>query len=743
MNRKGIAMQQKEIMLSIKGMNCAACSASVEGALSKVPGVIYAGVNLAANSAVVVAEESVTEQQLIEAVEKIGFGASVAKDGQMITQDEHRFKKWELVLALVCGLIVMYIGMGAHWGWPLPAIISPDPNPLNYALIQLIITVPVIYAGRSFFINGMKALVKRHPTMDTLVMLGTGSALVYSIVMTCFIPGDMHAVHSLYYESAAVVVALVLLGKYLEENSKNRAKSAISNLASLVPQDAVVLRGSEQVTVKASDVQKGDVVLVGAGQRIPVDGVVKSGQADVDESTLTGESLPVFKQEGAKVSGGTLVADGVLHIEATGVGKDTAISQVVKLVVQAQQKKAKISRLADRISSVFVPAGTTIAVIAAIIWAISGKDANFVVNIFVSVLVVACPCALGLATPIAVMVGTGRGAQLGILFRGGDVVEQAGKVTTVLFDKTGTITQGKLHVQNVVTEQGDEDDLIFLAATAEYGATHPIGKAILAYADFMDIAPEKPDQVKNVAGRGVVADTARGQIVIGTREFMDMNGIATQDSKTPGTTRVYVAFEKKIRGVIALGDEIKPDAKLTIDLLKEHGIDAVMITGDNAEAAKLIAQQAGISHYIAGVLPEDKANEVQRVKVGGAVVAFAGDGVNDAPALATADVGISVFGGTDVAADSSGIILMRDNTDSIAQSILLSKRIMRTIKQNLFWAFIYNVIGIPIAAGVWYAFGGPLLTPMFAGLAMAFSSVCVVLNSLRLSAYKRRKKSAG
>ncbi|MEG0702718.1 MAG: heavy metal translocating P-type ATPase [Christensenella sp.] len=733
---------QKEIMLNIKGMNCAACSAAVEGALSKVTGVVYAGVNLAANSAIVVAEQSVAEQELIAAVEKIGFGAAVAKDGQTVTQDEHRFKKWELVVALVCGMIVMYIGMGAHWGWPLPSFIAPDINPLNYALIQLIIAVPVIYAGRSFFINGMRALVKRHPTMDTLVMLGTGSALIYSIVMTAFIPSNAHAVHSLYYESAAVVVALVLLGKYLEESSKNRAKSAISNLAELVPSDAVVLRNGKQESIKASDVKKGDIAVVGAGQRIPVDGLVCSGQADVDESTLTGESLPVFKQKDSKVSGGTLVSDGVLHIKATGVGKDTAISQVVKLVVQAQQKKAKISRLADKISAVFVPAVTIIAIASALTWALAGKDANFVVNIFVSVLVVACPCALGLATPIAVMVGTGRGAQLGILFRGGDVVEAASGVGAVLFDKTGTITKGKLHVQNVVAENGEDDDLIFFAATAEYGATHPIGKAILSYADFMKIQPEKPEHVKNVAGRGVIADTARGQIIIGTKEFMDMNDISTKSSKTPGTTRVYVALDGQILGVIALGDEIKSDAFYTIELLKNAGIAAVMITGDNAEAAQVIAQQAGITNYIAGVLPEDKANEVNKVKATGVVTAFAGDGINDAPALATADVGISVFGGTDVAADSSGIILMRDNTESIARSILLAKRIMRTIKQNLFWAFIYNIIGIPLAAGVWYAFGGPLLTPMFAGLAMAFSSVCVVLNSLRLSGYKRRKKSA-
>ncbi len=733
---------QKEILLNIKGMNCAACSASVEGALSKVDGVIYASVNLAANSAVVVAEETVSEQALISAVEKIGFGAIVAKDGQMITQDEHRFKKWELVLALVCGMIVMYIGMGAHWGWPLPAIISVQSNPLNYALIQLIITIPVIYAGRSFFINGMKALLKLHPTMDTLVMLGTGSALIYSLVMTILIPTDMHAVHSLYYESAAVVVALVLLGKYLEENSKNRAKSAISNLASLVPQDAVVLKDGKEQKVKAGDVKEGDIVLVGAGQRIPVDGVVKSGQASVDESTLTGESLPVFKPEGAKVSGGTLVTDGVLHIEATSVGKNTAISQVVKLVVQAQQKKAKISRLADRISAVFVPAVTSIAIIAAVVWALNGKDANFVINIFVSVLVVACPCALGLATPIAVMVGTGRGAQLGILFRGGDVVETAGQVSVVLMDKTGTITKGKLHVTGVIGQQEEtEDEIIRLAATAEYGATHPIAKAILDYAKFMDVEPQKPDNIKNVAGRGVIATTAKGEITIGTKEFMELEGIRTEESHTPGATRVYVAFCKELVGVIALADEMKKDAEQTIRTLKEAGISAIMITGDNAQAAKLIAQQAGISNYVAGVLPEDKANEVLRVKKQGNTVAFVGDGINDAPALATADVGISVFGGTDVAADSSGIILMRDDTQSIAQSILLSRRIMRTIKQNLFWAFIYNIIGIPIAAGVWYAFGGPTLTPMFAGLAMAFSSVCVVLNSLRLSGYNRRKKS--
>ncbi|MEA4853508.1 MAG: heavy metal translocating P-type ATPase [Christensenella sp.] len=734
---------QKETVLNIKGMSCASCSAAVENALSHLEGVIYASVNLAANSALVISEDKVTDEDLIKAVEGVGYEASISKDGQMVTQDEHRFHKWEIVLAIVCGIVVMYIGMGAHWNWPLPEILSPNVYPLNYALIQLIITIPVLFAGRSFFVNGMKSLLKKHPTMDTLVMLGTGSAMVYSIVMTCLIPSDMHAVHSLYYESAAVVVALVLLGKYLEESSKNRAKSAISNLASLVPQDAVIIKDGEEKKVKASQVRTGDIVLVGAGQRIPVDGVVESGQASVDESTLTGESLPVFKETGRKVSGGTLVTDGVLHIKATNVGSNTAISQVVKLVVQAQQKKAKISRLADRISSVFVPAVTAIAIIAAVIWAITGKDANFVVNIFVSVLVVACPCALGLATPIAVMVGTGRGAQLGILFRGGDVVETEASINTVLFDKTGTITKGKLHVTNVVcADDFNEEELVRLAATAEYGATHPIAKAIMEYAEFMDVEFEKPESVKNVAGRGVIAKTSKGEIIIGTKDFMEMQHISTEKMHDIGATRVYVALNGKLYGLIALADEIKEDAMETIAALNSIGIRTVMITGDNKKAAKEIAMQAGITDYIAGVLPEDKAKEVQKYKDEGKKVAFVGDGINDAPALATADVGISVFGGTDVAADSSGVILMKDDLSSVAQSILLSRRIMRTIKQNLFWAFIYNIIGIPIAAGIWYAFGGPTLTPMFAGLAMAFSSVCVVLNSLRLSLYNR-KKTAG
>lgn len=726
---------EKEFLLDIKGMTCASCSASVQNVLEKVPGVVYANVNLATNSAIVVTDGGVLAETLESAINSAGFSASRAKGEATVTQDDHRFKTRYIITAFIAGMIVMYIGMAGHWNWPLPPIISMHENPLNFAVIQLVLTVVVIFCGKGFFINGARALVKLHPNMDTLVMLGTGSAFIYSLVMTFLIPNDPHAVHSLYYESAAVVVALVLLGKYLEENSKNRAKSALTNLASLVPKDATVIRNGEELTIPASEVKPGEIVLCGTGTRIPVDGIVEKGQSSVDESALTGESLPVYKGTGDKVSGGTLVVDGVLQVKATGVGKNTAISQVVDLVVQAQQKKANISRLADRISLYFVPAVTCIAVISAIIWALSGATANFVINIFVSVLVVACPCALGLATPIAVMVGTGRGAQMGILYRGGDVTEIAAKVNAVLFDKTGTITKGKLHVLQI-SAVGDERKLIEIAATAEYGASHPIAKAIEAYAWDKGIEAHEPLDVQNIAGRGVIAVTNKGKVVVGTKDLMDIEKIDVKDAHIPGATLVYIALGGKYLGLIALADEIREDTAKTVNLLKDKDIKVVMVTGDNEEAAKVIAGQAGITDVAAHVLPDQKAKEVEKYKEMGYTVAFVGDGINDAPALATADVGISVFGGTDVAMDSSGIILMNDETEGVANSLFLARRVMRTIKQNLFWAFIYNCIGIPIAAGVWYNLFGLLLSPMFAGLAMALSSVCVVLNSLRLQTYK-------
>lgn len=729
---------EKEYMLDIGGMTCAACSSAVQNALDHTDGVIYASVNLATNTAVVIAKEGVTPEDLIKVVDDTGYSAALSAGAPKIIAEESRFSRREILTAFICAMVVMYIGMGGHWSWPLPAFLSPSVSPLGFAWSQLILTCVVLVCGRSFFVNGWKALRHLRPNMDSLVMLGTGSAFIYSLIMTFLIPADAHAVHSLYYESAAVVIALVLLGKFLEEKSKNRAKGALANLASLVPKDATVLEDGKEKQVPADAVRTGDIVVVGTGLRIPVDGIVVSGQASVDEATLTGESLPVFKQEGSKVSGGTLVTDGVLQIKATEVGESTAIAQVVQLVLQAQQKKAHIARLADQISLYFVPAVTAIAVIAAVIWALSGKDMNFVINIFVSVLVVACPCALGLATPIAVMVGTGRGAQLGILYRGGDVTEMAAKVNMVLFDKTGTITKGALHVVNVNALGCDDSELIRFAAAAEYGAAHPIAEAIEKYAEKLDLQYPHPSRVRNVAGRGVIATVDNDTITVGTEAFMKLEGIETHGERTPGSTLVYVAVNGRYMGVLAFADEIKDDARITVQALHQHGIHTAMITGDNMEAAQIIAREAEIDNVIAHVLPEDKAAEVTTYEKQGKIVAFVGDGVNDAPALATADVGISVFGGTDVAMDSSGIILMTEDIEGVAKALFLARRIMRTIRQNLFWAFIYNIIGIPLAAGVLYAFGGPLLSPMFAGLAMACSSVCVVLNSLRLSAYHYR-----
>ncbi len=726
---------EKEFNVDIKGMHCASCSSAVQRALEKTDGIIYVGVNLATNSATVVTSETFDENIIIKTIKDTGFEAAFSKESTPMLSSEHRFSKRMTIIAFICGMIVMYIGMAGHFNWPIPEIISLE-NPLNFALVQLIFTVVVIICGRNFFVSGAKALSKLRPNMDTLVMIGTGSAFIYSFVMTILIIQNPHYAHSLYFESAAVVIALVLIGKYLEESSKNRAKSAISNLAGLIPKDAIILVDGEERQVAAADVKKGDIVLVGIGKRSPVDGIIIKGQANVDESTLTGESLPVVKKEGTELSGGTLVLDGVLQIRATGVGQDTAIAQVVALVIAAQQKRANIARLADKVSLYFVPTVTSIAVIAAVIWALVGQDANFVINIFVSVLVVACPCALGLATPIAVMVGTGCAAQMGILFKGGDVVETASKIEAVLFDKTGTITKGNLQVVNVNSEEDSNKRLISLAATAEYGGTHPIAKAILEYADFMGEELIRPNSVKSVAGRGVIAYTDKGEIRVGTEEFMKEQGINTRGAKTSGTTLVYVALNDEYVGVMALADEIRQDTERTIRILRENKIVTAMITGDNEQVAEGIAKKAQIERFVAKVLPEGKANEVNRVKEEGKIVAFVGDGINDAPALATADVGISVFNGTDVAMDSSKIVLMKDDLEGVTKAIFLAKRIMKVIKQNLFWAFIYNIIGIPLAAGVWYAASGILLTPMFAGLAMALSSVCVVLNSLKLSRFK-------
>ena len=679
---------------------------------------------------------------------KTGFTATLADEDEVNVALTHTISRKRLITALICGAVVLYIGM-SHMlpvRLPLPAIIDDRINPLNFALIQLVFTVPVLICGRNFFINGMKNLIKRHPNMDSLVMIGTTTAFLYSLYNTfTIVQGNAHGAHNLYYESAAVVVALVLLGKFLEENSKNSAKKAINSLVSMIPNTAILLKDRQEVEVPAKQVRVKNIVLVKPGTRIPVDGTVLSGQASVDESMLTGESLPVYKEVGSHVSGGTICKDGMLQIEATGVGGNTAISQVLRLVTEAQERKAPAARLADKISGIFVPTVVSIAIITSILWAISGKELAFVLNNFVAVLVVACPCALGLATPIAVIAGTGRGANLGILYRGGDVIETAAGVNTVIFDKTGTITYGKLKTAAVTPAKGIEElELLGYCASAESGSEHPIAAAILDRAQQDGITVIRPESTQSIPGRGIIAKVDGKTVIAGTMALMELEKIEIpEDEDTtvlPGCTAIYVALDANYIGMISLSDTIRPDARDAIAQLNAMGIETVMITGDNEGAAKLIAKEAGIASVRAQVLPQDKHQAVEEFKKQGHIVAMVGDGINDAPALAGANVGIALSSGTDVAAESAGIILMREDLHAVVDSLKLSRKTMQIIRQNLFWAFIYNMIGIPIAAGLLVLFGGPAFSPVFGGAAMAFSSVSVVSNSLRLTRYQPNKK---
>ncbi len=738
-------MDKSIVRLSIEGMTCAACSASVEKALKRKKGVETATVNLATNTATIHTDGTITAEQLITAVERAGFSSEIAKEA--LKKETFAITSPTLIVALIFGSMELYIGM-SHMlpiKLPLPNAIAMETNVVNFVLIQMVLTIIVLLAGRRFFISGIKNIIAMHPNMDSLVAIGTGTAFIYSLYNTALVfGGNIHVGHNLYYESAAVVVALVLLGKYLEERSKSAAKKAITALASMMPGTAFVERDGDELEIPCALIKLDDIVIVKPGYRIAVDGVVASGEGAVDESMLTGESIPVYKEKDSKVSGGTICKDGFLRIRATGVGSNTAIAQVLKLVTQAQERKAPAARLADKISGVFVPAVVAIAFISSGIWLLLGQDVAFVMNIFVSVLVVACPCALGLATPIAVMAGSGRGANLGILYRGGDVIEQASKVNTIFFDKTGTITHGRLKVAKIIPHNIDADELVKLTASAEKGSEHPIAVAIVNYAESNNIGLLSPDSLKAHAGKGVTAFIGNKAITAGTAKLMAQENISlphdSQHLIPLGCTAMFIGINGVYCGLIALSDSIREDAKIAIARLNSMDIETGMITGDNAGAATVIANEAGIASVKSQVLPQDKSAEVEKAKASGKVVAMVGDGINDAPALAAADVGIAVHSGTDAAAESSGVILMGENLGAVADSLVLAKKTMAIIKQNLFWAFIYNCIGIPIAAGLLFALGGPLLTPAFAGGAMALSSVSVVTNSLRLTKYNPNKK---
>lgn len=734
-------MEEKHYRLKIEGMRCAACSAAVERSLSGAEGVSSCSVNLALATAEVTGSDTFDLNAATAALLKLGYKATLMKSDDAAVTQSKEYHPAAVFIGLFFGALVMYIGMSHMIFLPVPAFLDMHLFPQGFALSQLLCCLPVLFVGRRFLTVGIKRLFSLHPNMDSLVALGTGSAFLYSLYHTVLIfSGHPEAAHALYFESAAVVLALILLGKFLEEKSKNRAKNAIRSLARLIPQTCTVLRQGEAVTVNSDTVLMDEIVLCAAGEKIAVDGVVIEGRGDVDESMLTGESLPVFKEEGSTVSGGTILQDGFLKIKTTGAGGATAAAQIMRLVTEAQQKKAPIARLADAISSVFVPAVLGVAVLAAVIWSFLGKDAGFVLQIFVSVLVVACPCSLGLATPIAVMVASGRGAKLGILFRGGDAVEHLAQIDTALFDKTGTVTEGALSVNSTLSVKEDDSLWLSLAAGAEHGSVHPVAKALLAYAAEKKLPVPIAENVITHAGKGVAAQVEGKTILAGTRRLMEENRIdcATFPDPPAGTATVFVAINGEPAGVICFADTVKSTSREAVARLHKMHIASAMITGDNRAAAEHTASSVGITQILAEVLPEHKAAEVERLKSAGHKTAMIGDGINDAPALAAADVGVCVFGGTDVAAEVAGVLLMRGDLLAFTDAVSLSRFSMKIIRQNLFWAFIYNTVGIPLAAGV-LAHWGIFLTPALAGLMMGLSSFCVVTNSLRISRFLPEK----
>ena len=729
--------------LRIGGMYCAACSANLERVLNRREGILSATVNIATEMASVQYDEAVIGMEgITQAVENAGFEVvadETPEETEKRKSGHSHSLRVRLVVAMAFAVPLFIIAMGPMI-FPVPIDLMAHSK--GYALLQFFLCLPVLGAGYQFYTVGYSQLLRRTPNMDSLVAIGTTAAFVSSVYgMVRVLGGDAHAVHSLYFESASMIIALVLLGKTMEDRSKGRTGESIKRLMALSPKTALVERDGAEREIPLEQVKVGDILLVKPGAKVPTDGVVLSGGSSVDESMLTGESMPVDKAPGDKVTGATINQGGFLRVRADRIGRDTALAQIIKLVEDAQGSKAPIARLADKVAGVFVPVVMAIAAVAALLWLLAGKEAGFALQVFISVLVIACPCALGLATPTAIMVGTGKGAQNGVLFKDAQALETASHVTTVIFDKTGTITQGKPRVTDLLPAEGvEQSQLLRLAASCERASEHPLGQAIVTAAVEGELPLAEVEGFASVTGKGVVGRVEGKEVKVGSAAYLGLSKTQEADRlAAAGKTPMLVTVDGAYAGVIAVADVVKEDSKAAIRALEEMGVRTAMITGDNQKTAGAIAREVGLSTVFAEVLPQDKARYVKELMDKGEKVAMVGDGINDAPALTQADVGIAIGSGTDVAIEAADVVLVKSSIQDVVTALKLGRATIRNVKQNLFWAFCYNTLGIPVAAGLLYLFGGPLLDPMLGAAAMSLSSVSVVTNALRLNAFDPNK----
>ena len=748
-------MEKKEYKLS--GMTCASCAMTVEMAVKDLETVEDVNVNLATERLSLIPKEGFDSQQVLDAVTEAGYQAEEkGKDRPSEVNEEAvaraqalRRKKQELLILLLTTLPLLYISMGSMVGLPLPSFLDHMAHPLVFVLSQLLLTLPAVWIGRGFYQRGFRNLIKRHPNMDSLIAVGTSAAFLYSLysVSQVFL-GHHPFVHQLYFESVAVIITLVLLGKYLESSAKGRTSQAIQSLLELVPSQATVIRYGEAVTIDTEDIRVGDIIRIKPGERMPVDGLVTEGQTFVDESMMTGESVPIEKKVGDTITSATINQNGSIDYQATRVGSDTTLAQIVRLVEEAQGSKAPIAALADKISLYFVPIVLSLATLSALGWYfLAGESLSFSLSIFIAVLVIACPCALGLATPTAIMVGTGKGAENGILIKSGQALEAAYQLDTIVLDKTGTITVGKPSLTDLLPLGAfNRSDLLQLIASAEQHSEHPLAQAILeaAQQEELDLLPVS--YFEAIVGRGLSAQVEGKHLLVGNESLMKEKNIDSSafqeqllELSQEGKTAMFVAIDGQLVGILAVADEMKSSSLKAVQELQSMGLEVIMLTGDREETATAIAQKAGIPKVIAGVLPDGKAVAIKDLQKANKKLAMVGDGINDAPALVQADVGIAIGSGADVAIESADVVLMHSDLQDVVKAIKLSQATIRNIKENLFWAFAYNTLGIPIAMGLLHLFGGPLLNPMLAGLAMSLSSVSVVVNALRLGHFKMKK----